>query len=40
VLWIPLAASAAGGSGYVPPAPSYDWTITIAVEGRLEPVFC
>lgn len=40
-LWIPIAAAAAdmNPSGKSLRPPSYDWTITIGVEGRVEPVF-
>jgi MipA family protein len=39
-LWIPAVASAAelDSSGLLPP-PSYDWTITVGAEGRVEPLF-
>src|SRR5262245_63083643 len=37
----PVVASAAesDGRGYVPPAPAYDWTVTLGAEGRVEPLF-
>jgi outer membrane protein len=38
---MPIAGSAADSdsSRYVAPAPSYDWTVTIGAEGKVEPVF-
>jgi len=40
-LWIPVAAVAADMPPLLkaPPPASYDWTITIGAEGRVEPVF-
>jgi outer membrane protein len=40
-LWTPMVASAADSDtrGYAPPAPAYDWTVTVGVEGREEPLF-
>jgi outer membrane protein len=40
-LWAPTVASAAEGDGraYAPPAPAYDWTVTLGAEGREEPLF-
>jgi MipA family protein len=40
-LLAPVVASAAEGDAraYVPPAPAYDWTVTLGAEGRLEPLF-
>ena len=37
----PTVASAAEGDrrAYVPPAPIYDWTVTLGAEGREEPLF-
>jgi len=41
VLVIPIAAAAAdmGPGGKVSQPPAYDWTITLGVEGRVEPTF-
>jgi MipA family protein len=40
-LWAPMAASAAEGDAraYAPPPAAYDWTVTVGVEGREEPLF-
>ena len=37
----PAVASAgeSDGRAYVPPAPTYDWTVTLGAEGREEPLF-
>ena len=37
----PMVASAGEGDAraYVPPAPVYDWTVTLGAEGREEPLF-
>ena len=36
-----MMASAGEGDAraYVPPAPAYDWTVTLGAEGREEPLF-
>ena len=33
------SAGESDGRAYVPPAPAYDWTVTLGVEGREEPLF-
>jgi MipA family protein len=40
-LWAPMAASAAerDARAYAPPPAAYDWTVTVGVEGREEPLF-
>src|SRR5262245_25976924 len=40
-LWIPIAATAADmdAIGKAPRPAPYDWTVTIGLEGRVEPIF-
>ena len=41
VLWLPTAAAAADmdAIGKAPRSSLYDWTVTVGVEGRVEPIF-